>query len=175
MTNGLVNRLTRALRLDASVFEEVEADKAATGQAAIVVVLASVMLGIGFIATGGLIGLVLGVLLGLTNWAVWAWLNYFIGTKLLAEPTTKADWSELARVMGFAYSPRILLIFLLIPIGQVRALIFVIVTVWVWVAMVIAVRQALDYKSTLRAVAVTFVGALISGIAGSVLTVLLGR
>ena len=174
MTNGILNRMTRAALLDAKVFEEVEGDKAATGQAIAVVVLSSIMLGIGFISTGGVVGLVFGVILGLISWAIQAWLNYFIGTKVLAEAQTHADWGQVARAMGFAYSPRLLLILLLIPNVQIKALVFVVVTIWVWIAMVVAVRQALDYKSTIRAVAVTFVGALISGLVGWILTALIG-
>lgn len=170
---GLVNRMMRALRLNTGLYEEVEADQKATGQAALVVVIASVIAGIGFAATGGAVGLVLGIVVNLLGWALWAWLNYLIGAKLLAEPGTQANWGQLARAMGFAYTPRIFLLLALIPVDALQFLVLFIVTIWVWIGMVLAVRSALDYKSTLRAVGVTLIGAIINGIALSILTVVL--
>jgi len=76
--------------------------------------------------------------------------------------------------MGFAYAPRIFLIFHLIPIPPLQFLLRLAVVLWVWIGMVKAVKQALDYHSTMRAVGVTIIGAFINGIAISVLAVLLG-
>ncbi len=42
-----------------------------------------------------------------------------------------------------------------------HALVFLVTAVWMLVAMVIAVRQALDYQSTLRAVGVCAIGWLV--------------
>ena len=173
VSRGLVNRMSRALALDKSLYEEVEADKSATGQAMLVVVAASVIGGLGAAATGGVLGLLAGILLGIAGWAIWAWLNYFIGTRLLAEPQTEADWGQLARTMGFAYSPRIFLLLMLIPFLPLQIFVSLAVVVWVAIGMVIAVRQALDYRSTLRAVAVTVVGLLINAIAVGILAAFL--
>lgn len=153
-----IDRLWRAAKLEVNLFEEVEADSSATGQAMLVVVLGSLATGLGSLAEGGLTGLVLGIAMSLLGWAVWAWLNYYLGTRVFKEPQTHADWGQLARTMGFAYTPRLLGVLGLIPVPALRALIFLGITVWSWVAMVIAVRQALDYGSTLRAVAVTLLG-----------------
>ena len=173
MSRGIVNRMSRALVLDVSLYEELEADKSATGQAMLVVVVASIIGGLGGLAMGGALGLVSGILVGLASWAIWAWLNYFIGTRLLAEPQTKADWGQLARTMGFAYSPRIFLLLMLIPFLPLQIFVSLTVVIWVAVGMVIAVRQALDYRSTLRAVAVTIVGLLVNALAVGVLAAFL--
>ncbi|MDO8635561.1 MAG: YIP1 family protein [Dehalococcoidia bacterium] len=159
---SIVRRMLRAAKLDAGLYEEVEADQKATGQAMLIVIMGALATGIGSLTEGGWLGLVIGTVVGLIGWAIWAWLNYFLGTRLLKEAQTEANWGQLARTMGFAYTPRLLAIFSLIPIPLLRALIFVAVTVWSWIAMVIAVRQALDYKSTLRAVAVTTLGFLVN-------------
>ncbi|MBU2008905.1 MAG: YIP1 family protein [Chloroflexi bacterium] len=124
----------------------------------LVVIMGSLATGIGSLTEGGWLGLVFGILVGLVGWVVWAWLNYFLGARLFREPQTHADWGQLARTMGFAYTPRLLAVLSLIPIPSLLALVFLGVAVWSWVAMVIAVRQALDYKSTTRAVGVTLLG-----------------
>ena len=78
------------------------------------------------------------------------------GTKLLAEPQTKADIGELLRTIGFSSSPGTLRIFGIIPV--IGNIVNLVCGIWMLVAMIIAVRQALDYKSTWRAIAVCLVG-----------------
>ena len=99
------NRIFRAARLDVSLYEEVEADKSALGQAMSVVVLSSIAAGIGSSSKAGLFGMLMGVVVALVGWYIWAYLTYFIGTKLLPEPQTKADHGELLRTIGFSSSP----------------------------------------------------------------------
>lgn len=153
--SSFINRIFRAAKLDASLYEEVEADKGALGQALGVVVLSSVATGVGGVARGGL-GILIGVLLALVSWYVWAYLIYFIGTRLLPEPQTRTNHGELLRTIGFASAPGILRLMGIMPVG--RSLVFWVSTVWMIIAMVVAVRQALDYKSTFRAVGVCIIG-----------------
>lgn len=154
-----IKRIIRALKLDPELYEEVEADKGSMGQAMLVVVMVSVAAGIGSIGILGIEGVIVGTILDLIGWFIWALLAYVIGTKLLPEPQTKSDLGELLRVIGFARSPGIFLILLLIPVAG--KFIAVVLTIWMFVAMVIAVRQALDYKSTWRAAGVCILGAVI--------------
>src|SRR5688572_26349206 len=151
MTAGLVDRMLRAARLDEHVYEEVENDHTATTQAAIVVVATSLAGGIGAIGSGGLGGLVFGVLFGLLGWVGYAYIAYFIGTRLLAVPGTTADWAEVARPLGFANSPGVLLVLGIIPI--LGALVALLVGLWILVTTVIALRAALDF-TTGRAIVV---------------------
>ena len=153
---SLKDRIIRAAKLDVSLYEEVEADKGAFGQAMTVVVLSSIAAGIGSIAKGGLGGIFIGTIAALIGWYLWAYLTYFIGTKLLPEPQTKADHGELLRTIGFSSSPGLIRVFGIIPgLGMI---VFSAASMWMLVAMIIAVRQALDYKSTLRAVGVCVIG-----------------
>ena len=108
-------RVIGAARLNSSVYEEVEHDRDGTKQAAVLVVLGAIAAGIGAIADGGILGLVYGVVFGLLAWAVYAWITYFIGTKLLAGAETSADWGELARTLAFANGPRLLLVIAVVP------------------------------------------------------------
>ena len=155
-------RMIRAAKLDVNLYEEVEADPTAMGQAMGVVVLSSVAAGIGSIGTIGISGIFLGTLLALAGWYVWAFLTYIIGTRLLPEPQTRADHKELLRTIGFSSAPGILRVAAVVP--GIGALISLAASVWMLVAMVIAVRQALDYTSTLRAVGVCAIGWIIQTI-----------
>ena len=154
--NSFMNRIARATKLDSNLYEEVEADKSALGQAMAIVVFSSIAAGIGLYKTGGFSGIITGTMASLISWYVWAYLTYFIGTKFLPEPNTEADLGELLRTIGFSTSPGLLRVFYFIP--GVGVLIFLISSLWMLVAMIIAVRQALDYKSTLRAIGVCVIG-----------------
>lgn len=154
MTFG--QRVTGVLKLQPATFEEIEASPSATSQAIAVVVLASVAAGIGAGLAGGAIELLRVTFAALVGWLMWAFVTYIIGARLMPEPGTKTDMGELLRVIGFSYAPNLFAVFAFIPLlgGVVR----VVVACWLLAATVIAVRQALDYKSTLRAVAVVLIG-----------------
>ena len=148
-------RMMRAAKLDVNLYEEVEADETAMKQAMGVVVLSSVAAGIGSMSMG--VGnLIFGKMLALIGWFIWAYIIFIIGTKILPEAQTKSNYGELLRTIGFSSSPGLIRVFGIIPgLGKV---VFLVAGVWMLIAMVIAVRQALDYKSTGRAVGVCAVG-----------------
>lgn len=151
-----LKNIFRAARLDSSLYEEVEADASALLPAMLVVLIASVAAGIGNIYEAGVQGIGWISLSALLGWFIWSFLTYFIGTKLMPEPQTEADLGQLLRTIGFSSSPGIIRIFGLIPgAGTVLSIIS---SVWMLVAMIIAVRQALDYSSTLRAIGVVIIG-----------------
>lgn len=155
----IAERMIRAAKLDPQLYEEVEADTTAMNQAMLVVVLSSAAAGIGslhMMLRPNLIIITIGALIG---WYIWAFMTYWIGTKLLPEKETKADYGQLLRAIGFSSAPGILRIFGIIPF--LTNLVFTITGIWMLVAMVIAVRQALDYQSTPRAVGVCAVGWLV--------------
>ena len=153
---SFIDRVIRAAKLDPNLYEEVEADKTAIGQAMGVVVLSSVAAGIGMIALYGVVGVITVTIGALIGWFVWAGLTYLIGTKLLPEPQTRSDLGELLRTIGFSSSPGLIRILGIIP--ALKGIVFFAASIWMLVAMVIAVRQALDYTSTRRAVLVCFIG-----------------
>ncbi|HOO36754.1 MAG TPA: YIP1 family protein [Deltaproteobacteria bacterium] len=153
---SFTDRIIRAAKLDANLYEEVEADREAMPQAITVVVLSSVAAGIGSIAQVGLAGLLIGAITSLLGWLFWAWLTYMIGTKLLPEPQTRSDMGELLRTIGFSSSPGLIRVLGIIP--GLGAMVQLAALVWMLAAMVIAVRQALDYTSTWRAVGVCCIG-----------------
>ncbi len=153
---SFTERMIGAAKLDVHTYEEVEADRNAIGQAMIVVVVASVAAGIGNLSEAGVAGLVVGSIVALIGWFIWALLTFIIGTKVLPEPQTKSDMGELLRTIGFSASPGVLKVFGVVPV--LGGVISFAASIWMLVAMVIAVRQALDYKSTGRAIGVCVIG-----------------
>lgn len=170
--NQFVDRMIRASKLEANLYEEVEADKGAMGQAMAVVVLSSLAAGIGAISVQGIGGLFFGTIIALVGWYVWAFLTYIIGTKLLPEPQTRADHGELLRTIGFSSAPGIIRILGIIP--GLRSIVFLVGGIWMLAAMVIGVRQALDYESTGRAIGVCVIGWLIYLLIAGLLFALMG-
>ncbi len=149
-----LTRMIRAARLDAALYEEVELDTSATPGAVLVVILSSIAAGVGLGA--GWSGILALVVAHLAGWLVWAILIYWIGTRLLPEDWTESNVGELLRTVGFATAPGILRILSFLPV--VGPYIFWIASVWMLAAVVLAVRQALDYSSTIRAVVVCALG-----------------
>ena len=148
---ALIGRMIRAAQLDPRLYAEVEADKTATFQAASVVLLAAFAGGINF--PGAPFAILFGGLLAaLVGWLLFAYIIYLIGAKLLPEPATKADFGALLRAMGFANAPGVVKLLGIIP--ELRLLVFFVAMVWVLVATVTAVRHALSYTSSWRAIGV---------------------
>jgi len=151
-------RVIGAARLDTRVYEEVETDRDATRQAFAVIAMATIAEIIGRTRLG--MGLLVPVLLGaLIGWLIWGFLIYLVGVYLLPEPETHASLGELLRTVGFAAAPGILNIFAVLPL--IGSLVRLVVWVWLIMATIVAVRQALDYRSTGRAVAVCLIASFV--------------
>ena len=168
---SIVGRAIRAARLDSALYEEVERDRDATWQAGLIVLLTSLIAGIGLGISEGIDVALASVVLALLGWAAYAYITYLIGTKLLKGPDTNATWGELARTLGFARAPQFLLVLAVIPIlGLVVALI---VGIWVLVTTVVALRAALDF-GTGRAIATGLLGVIVQAIFMAIPRALLG-
>ena len=136
--SSLIERMLGAARLDIDTYEEVEHDTTATSQAATVVAIVAVAAAIGSVRSGSG-GLIAGLIGAFAGWLIWSGVTYLIGTALFEG---KATWGELLRTLGFAQSPGVLYVLGIVPFlgGLVRF------AVWIWllVAGIIAIRQALD-------------------------------
>jgi hypothetical protein len=154
----LFKRMIGASRLDAQTYEQVEADRASTAGAVFVVVMASIAAAVGS-GVRDFAGVISAVIVLLATWVVWVGLTYIIGTRLLPEPQTHADIGEMLRTTGFSASPGVLRILGLLP--AIGLPIFIGITFWMLLTFVVAVRQALDYGSSGRALAVCLFGWLI--------------
>lgn len=151
---SMTDRMKGAALLDIPTYEEVEADTSATGQAAGVVAIVAVCSALG--GWNGGVGAIVGGLIGaIVGWLIWAGITYLIGDKVFGGTAT---WGELLRTLGFAQSPGVLYILGFIPLlgGLVRFA----VAIWVLIAGIIAIRQALDF-STGKAVLTALLGWLV--------------
>jgi hypothetical protein len=164
--------MIRAAKLDVQLYEEVEADQTAMPQAMAAVGISSLAGGVGALGAIGIWGLLVGLIAALVGWFIWALLTYLIGTKLLPEPQTKADLGELLRTIGFSSAPGVIRVLGVIPL--LGGIVVLVASIWMFVAMVIAVRQALDYKSTWRTVGVVLIGWVVQMVLYGVLFTVLG-
>lgn len=153
---SLGQRVTGAMKADVAIFEEIEQDPNAMGQAVAVIVIAGVASMIGDIFRSGIGAGMMALIFSLVGYGIWTVLVTLIGTKLMPEPATKADFVETFRTIGFAAAPGIFNIFAIIPI--LGWLIKFATGLWSLVIMVIAVRTVLDYTSTGRAIIVCVIG-----------------
>lgn len=148
---SLTERMKGAALLDVGVYEEVEHDETATGQAAVVVGIVAIASAIGGLSDG-FGGFLVGLLAAYVGWLVWSGITYLVGTNLFGGTAT---WGELLRTIGFAQSPGVLAVLAIIPLLGI--LVRLVVFVWLLVAVIIAIRQALDV-TTGKAVLTALVG-----------------
>ncbi len=153
---SFARRVLGAALLDRDVYEEVEADRTALGQAALVVTASAVAAGVGSFANGGVWGLVAGTVAAWLGWIVWAYVTSFIGVRLLPGPDTQSDAGELLRTLGFSAAPGLLRVAGVVP--EWAPWVYYGCALWMLTTMVVAVRQALDYQTTGRALLVCAVG-----------------
>lgn len=135
------DRLIGAIKIDASIFEEVEHDLDAVGQAAGVVALAGVAQGLGAIHVSGIGAVFAGLFASFSAWIVATAIVWALGVKIFEH---SSDFAELLRTLGFAWAPQILLVVGIIPLGPLAGLLWLAVLFLVLAAFVIAARQALD-------------------------------
>ena len=164
----MIQRMIGAAFFNRQTYEEIEADQGALGQAVAVVLLVT-LCGIIGGAIGGLLqgsailGLILGIVgglvFGIVRWALWVTVMYMVGGKMLRTSDTETSWTELGRVMGFAYTPGILSVLAFIPV--IGALFPFIGFCWTLAAVTVAVRQAMDFESTGRAIVVVLISAVV--------------
>ena len=160
--NSFLQRIIGALALDVAIYEEVEGDRGATMQAFAVVLLSSFAAGVGArgFAENTVANIAFTSIISLLAWAAWALVTFEIGGRVMPEPQTRVDVGELLRTIGFASTPGMLRALGAVP--RAATPVFIITSIWMLLAMIVAVRQALDYRSTPRAVAVCVLGWLLA-------------
>jgi hypothetical protein len=155
----LTGRMVGAMKVDVATLTEIENDPAAFGQAITVIVIAGVAALIGNIFRNGILLGLWGLISSIVSYLLFSLFVYLIGVKVMPEPSTKADFNQTFRVVGFAASPGVLNILAIVPV--LGPLISLLIGIWGLVIGVIAVREVLDYSNTGRAIIV----ALVAGIA----------
>jgi hypothetical protein len=150
--NRIINGMMRAMRLDKSFFEEIEHDPSYNQDALAVVIIVSLISGVGSFL-GALIGsrgigaailaLIVGVLMAVIGYYVWVFVAHWVGTSFFKG---SGDRGEVQRALGFSYAPQVLAILGFIPcVGWLVAF-----AAWIWsiVCGFVAIRQSLDQDNT---------------------------
>jgi ATP/ADP translocase len=148
--HSLIGRMVRAARLDPRLYAEVEADDKATSQAAAVVLLAALAGGVNFPGQPAFI--LVGGAMALVSWYLFSYVIYLVGGRLLPEPQTEANFKAVLRAVGFAYAPGVVRLLGIVP--ELQGPVLFVAFVWTLVATITAVRHALSYTSTWRAIGV---------------------
>lgn len=156
----LGERMIGVMKADVKTFQEIEADPAAIGQAITVIVIAGVAALIGNIFRAGVFGGITALIVSLISCAIWSLLVVVIGTKIMPEPATKANFSEAFRVIGFTTAPGVFRVFAILPF--LGPLISMVIAIWTVIIGVIAVREVLDYSSTARAIIVCLIAMVVA-------------
>jgi hypothetical protein len=166
---SFAERMVGAMKADVPTFEEIEADQTAVPQAVAVIVLAGIA---SMIGNSWRLGISLGfmmLLINLCGYALWTLLVVLIGTKVMPEPATKADFNEGFRVIGFTAAPGVFNVLAILPF--LGPLISFVIWIWMVVVGVVAVRQVLDYSNTGRAIIVCLISAVVCWIVTTVVLV----
>ena len=158
--NLFLNRLFRAAKLDAGLYQEVIADAGTMFQAMMAVFIYSAATAYGGFGRAGVAGINFAMITTLIGWYIWAFSTYFVGTRLMPEAETKGDRKAVLRAMGFASSPGLIRLVGLIP--NMTGISILISSLWIFVAAVMAIKLVLNYKSIYRAAGACIIGLIIS-------------
>ncbi|UCD79983.1 MAG: hypothetical protein JSW26_00695 [Desulfobacterales bacterium] len=169
--NLFLERFFRAVKLDASLYEEIVADAGAMNQALIVVFIYGMATAFGSFGRTGTTGINIGIITTLLGWYVWAFMAYIIGARLLPEAETKTERKAVVRAMGFAAAPGLARLLGFVPgLGGVAVLVS---SVWMVAAATVALKKALNYQNTPRALGVSIVSWILSALVQGLLYVVL--
>jgi len=113
MFEQIVARLTRMVKFDFTVFPEIEQDEKATTEAAIIVLVTSLIGALGSIGAGFGRFLLMFIVSVAVGWLLWSYLTMLIGTRLFGGNAT--FWG-MARALGYASAPGILRLLGFIPL-----------------------------------------------------------
>jgi len=177
-TSRMVSGVIRAITLDASFYNEVEADPSYQQEALAVVGLTAALGAVGAFLSGLLrgqflaafIGLLVSFFVALVAYFIWSFVAHWVGTQFFKG---QGDLGEVQRALGFAYAPQLLNVLAFIPcVGWIIGLL-------AWVLSlatgVIAIRESLDQDNTnalFTMVVATIVMIVFSAVVGAVAGVL---
>jgi hypothetical protein len=154
---SVFTRVLGTARLDDSTIEEIDRDRSAIWQAAIIVTLVGVANGVGLLFTEGIgsLALLSATVGNILAWLVFASLAYLIGTGILPGERTDLEASAggVRRTIGFAQAPNVLGGAPALIGGLLGALIVFTGFLWVILCGIVALRVSLRV-STARAIVV---------------------
>ena len=169
--NLMFGRALRAARLDVTLYNEVEADASLNREALYVVIIVSVLSGIGSFLSllfsgsiiGALLSLIVGIAFGILAYYLFCYVAHWVGTSMFKG---QGDVGEVLRTVGYASGVRAIGLLAFIPcIGWIIGLAGL---VWWIAASVIALREALDIDTGNAIVTAVIGGVIVVVIYGAI-------
>ena len=156
--NKFVERLLNVSRFNLKVYDEILADKSAFSTALGVVFL------LGFAASIGegavdFVPLVRVTAVTIIALILSIYVTYVLGTKVFPEKEETPDWEKFLSAVSYACAPGMFYVLGLFPF--LRQIVFLVVSVWLFVSVVAAVRHVMNYTSLGRALIVSLGGGLL--------------
>ena len=151
----IADRMIRAAKLDASLYDEIARDETTMGEAVTVVLIATAAAGLGA-ALAGPLGLIGGAVVALVGWFVQAALAFYIGTKIIPDSDTRTDFPAVLRVTGYASAPGVVAALGFIPLlGGLRV---IKTRIWQLAAFIVAIRVVMNFDGNGKAIMVVLIG-----------------
>ena len=115
----------------------------------------------GAVAANSIIKTSIGIsgLTAILTWLIWAIFIYVIGVKLFADKETKITFKKILIAVGYAHAPGLIRFFAVSP-DFVIPIIFL-TQFWIFASLIIATKQVLNLKSSLKAFGIVFLSFLI--------------
>jgi hypothetical protein len=151
--DGLAPRMVRAMRLDDSVYTELDRDEYATGRARLII--AAAVFAAGFaVLTSGIFAAFWLIVFAAVSWAAYAGVIYGFGTSVAGGMKTPQTFQRLVQAIGLAASPGVLLIFGIVPVFG--ALVVIGVYVWIFLTTSRAIAEPLELDNQSAVITAAF-------------------
>ncbi len=159
MFGEFLNIIFKSIKLDKSLYT----DSGNFGEASIYFAgLIMILDGVaGAVAANTVIKTAIGMsgLTAILTWFIWAILIYVLGVKIFPDKQTKVSFKKVLTAVGFAHAPGLLRFFAVTP--ELMIPIIFITQFWIFAALIISIRQILNFKSNLKSFGIVFLSFLI--------------
>ena len=159
MFGEFLNIIVRSLKLDKTLYKENKYfGEAGIYFAGLIMILDGVA---GAVAANTVIKTAIGMsgLTAILTWFIWAILIYVLGVKIFPDKQTKVSFKKVLTAVGFAHAPGLLRFFAVTP--ELMIPIIFITQFWIFAALIISIRQILNFKSNLKSFGIVFLSFLI--------------
>ena len=159
MFGEFLNIIFKSIKLDKSLYTDSRNfGEASIYFAGLIMILDGVA---GAVAANTVIKTAIGLsgLTAILTWFIWAILIYVLGVKIFPDKQTKVSFKKVLTVVGFAHAPGLLRFFAVTP--ELMIPIIFITQFWIFAALIISIRQILNFKSNLKSFGIIFLSFLI--------------
>ena len=159
MFGEFLNIIFKSIKLDKSLYTDSRNfGEASIYFAGLIMILDGVA---GAVAANTVIKTAIGLsgLTAILTWFIWAILIYVLGVKIFPDKQTKVSFKKVLTAVGFAHAPGLLRVFAGTP--ELMIPIIFITQFWIFAALIISIRQILNFKSNLKSFGIVFLSFLI--------------